>query len=178
MLQRTRQRVARRNQENKPLDANKLTHGLWIGSAPPRGGTLFRSGFSLCVFCAKEIQPEYPGEYPGISVLNAPLRDDYPSEKEKMIAVSAAKFISNWIKDGKGNALVTCHLGLNRSGLVSAIAWKMLQPKKAISNIIHDMREARSEHVLCNEDFVDFLRSLEKSGPAYSYYVNPVMHRF
>ena len=67
-------------------------------------------------------------------------------------------------------------MGLNRSGLVCAIAWKILQPKKNMGNIIHDMREARSDHVLCNEDFVDFLRELESSGSAYSYYVNHVRY--
>ena len=161
--------------ESTPLDANELLTGLWIGAKPPRGPAVHNAGFSLCVFCANEIQPSHPGRYPGVSILNAPLRDAEPNDKERMIAIGAGKFVSNWIKTGKGRVLVTCHMGLNRSALVCALAWKMLQPKRTMKMIIHDIRERRDPYALCNEDFVKFLLEFDSYGPAFSYYVNPVI---
>jgi hypothetical protein len=157
------------------LDCNELLPGLWIGSKPPRGTVLHDAGFALCVFCAEEIQAKNKNEYPGISVLNAPLDDHEPTDREKMIAVSAAKFVSNWIKENKGRVLVTCRMGLNRSGLVSALAWKMLEPKRPVKHIIQEMRRERSSFVLGNEHFVKFLLEFDSVGPVYSYYVNPVI---
>jgi hypothetical protein len=157
------------------LDCNELLPGLWIGSKPPRGTVLRDAGFALCVFCAEEIQAKNKNEYPGISVLNAPLDDHEPTDREKMIAVSAAKFVSNWIKKNKGRVLVTCRMGLNRSGLVSALAWKMLEPKRPVKHIIQEMRRERSSFVLGNEHFVKFLLEFDSVGPVYSYYVNPVI---
>jgi hypothetical protein len=157
------------------LDCNELLPGLWIGSKPPRGTVLRDAGFALCVFCAEEIQAKNKNEYPGISVLNAPLDDHEPTDREKMIAVSAAKFVSNWIKENKGRVLVTCRMGLNRSGLVSALAWKMLEPKRPVKHIIQEMRRERSSFVLGNEHFVKFLLEFDSVGPVYSYYVNPVI---
>ena len=162
MRQRQRQVVIRPNTESTPLDANELLPGLWIGAKPPRGPAIRNAGFSLCVFCAKELQVKYPGEYRGVNVLNAPMRDAEPSDKERMIAISAGRFVSDWIKEGKGKVLVTCHAGLNRSALVCALAWKMLQPKRAMRMIIHDIRERRDEFALCNEDFVKFLLEFEE----------------
>ena len=64
---------------------------------------------------------------------------------------------SRW-KSGK-RVLIRCQAGWNRSGLVMALVLIKhgLNPRDAISLI----REKRSPHALCNQDFVNFL---ERSG--------------
>ena len=62
-----------------------------------------------------------------------------------------------WISGKK--VLIRCQAGWNRSGLVMALVLIKhgLSPKEAIRLI----REKRSPHALCNQDFVNFL---ERSG--------------
>jgi len=70
--------------------------------------------------------------------------------------------IADWAfeqwKSGK-RVLIRCQAGWNRSGLVMALVLIKhgLNPRDAISLI----REKRSPHALCNQDFVNFL---ERSG--------------
>lgn len=81
------------------------------------------AGFDMIVLCARELQ--LPAEaYPGVRIVYAPNDDsvEFPLTKEKLrIAVRAAEAVAQEIQKG-GRVLVTCAAGLNRSGLVSALA--------------------------------------------------------
>jgi protein-tyrosine phosphatase len=74
---------------------------------------------------------------------------DSPSQ-DPTVFVSAAKMVSDLVLQGK-KVLVHCQAGLNRSGVVCALALINLGygPQEAIDL----MREKRSPMVLCNESF-------------------------
>ena len=102
------------------LDANRVGKGLWIGSRPTTGSAVARAGFDVLVLCAEEIQPR-SREFPGVFVVHAGIGDGVPSELELDTASWAARGIARAVSDGQ-RVLVTCHMGLNRSGLVTALA--------------------------------------------------------
>lgn len=133
---------------------SKLTDNLWIGGAPSPFARVcdYFDGLALC---AQEYQPNC---FPDVSTIWAPLRDDGSrmSRQEQIDAVRAAGKVIKLINENK-RVLVTCYAGMNRSGLVCAIALCKgpdgLTPEEAINLI----RGARGEHALSNMDFVSFL---------------------
>ena len=105
------------------LDAHEIGVRLWQGAFPPSGPKVREAGFDMVVLCARELQLP-PEAHPGVEVVHAPNDDSeaFPLTKEKLrIAVRAADIVVQRIQAG-GKVLVTCAAGLNRSGLVSAIA--------------------------------------------------------
>lgn len=108
------------------FDAHEIVPGLWQGSLPPNGLILRNAGFKTLVLCARELQVS-PVYFPEIQVIHAP-NDDHPEmplTAEKLrTAVVAARNVSKGLKAGD-QVLVTCAAGLNRSGLVSALALHM-----------------------------------------------------
>jgi hypothetical protein len=56
---------------------------------------------------------------------------------------------------GRGNVLVHCQAGLNRSGLLSALALMLDGDEPEVA--IHRLRDERSPVVLCNETFERWL---------------------
>jgi protein-tyrosine phosphatase len=54
--------------------------------------------------------------------------------------------------------LVHCQMGLNRSGLVAAIALIDSGEAVDVNDALRTLRRARSKDVLCNPDFVAYLR--------------------
>ena len=103
------------------IDANRIAPKLWMGSRPPFGTRLHDAGFNIVVLCAKEWQPPR-NEYPGITVLRCPIDDDpefLPPEDVERAATMAAHLAK---ENARGKRiLVTCNLGMNRSGLVCAL---------------------------------------------------------
>lgn len=109
------------------LDADEIVENLWQGGYPRYPDQVKASGFSMLVMCAGELQ-DPASDYPGVELLYAPNSDDYvckiPRDLLK-IAVDAGKTVAQAVKDGR-KVLVTCAAGINRSGLVSALALHFL----------------------------------------------------
>jgi len=105
------------------IEANRIHEGLWQGSRPPSGYHVKEAGFRLLVLCAREYQP--PAEhFLGVEVIHAPNDDNAfvrPSREVMKKALEAAHRVAEVVREG-GQALVTCWAGINRSGLVSALA--------------------------------------------------------
>lgn len=109
------------------LDANEIVPFLWQGSLPIPGDGVREAGFQVLVLCAREYQLE-PENYPGVQVVHAPNDDSvqFPLTREKLsVAVTAARAVAKAVR-AKQKTLVTCAAGLNRSGLVSALALHLL----------------------------------------------------
>lgn len=68
---------------------------------------------------------------------------------------------SKW--SGGSRVLIRCQAGLNRSGLVTALV--LMRGGKSASESICLIRETRSYQALCNEDFVQYLLSLDAKEP-------------
>ena len=157
------------------LDANEIVPNLWQGSVPPKGEALQNKGFAVLVLCAREFQYQ-ANLFPGIKVIHAS-NDDHgslPLTREKLrVAIQAARQVVDALKAGQ-KVLVTCHAGLNRSGLVSALALHLFygwSGAKCIA-LIRLRRHSRVRPDLAplsNRDFVRALLRLEAhDGPAHS----------
>jgi hypothetical protein len=132
-----------------------LGHALAQGSAPPPYHEISgKAPFDVIVLCAEEWQPHLP-QYP--RVIHAGFRDAAPKPEETALAVSTAREVVRHIKLRGRSVLVTCQMGWNRSGLVTALALKMmgLSTREAVRRI----REARGPNALGNKHFVAFLES-------------------
>lgn len=107
--------------DGEKLDADPIWPLLYQGSASSDGQLLVKMGFWAVVLCAKEFQPS-ANHFPRMRVVYAPFDDVTKlSEEEIAIAISAAKEVASLVSSGK-KTLVTCRMGLNRSGLVCALA--------------------------------------------------------
>jgi protein-tyrosine phosphatase len=119
---------------SRVLDAHEIWPGLWQGSAPLPGWRVSQAGFHALVLCAKEYQPD-TSLYPGIQVVYAPNDDDFsrlPTREELKIALDAARATTELIQNNR-KVLVTCRMGWNRSGLVSALTLYLLTGKSGTS---------------------------------------------
>ena len=149
---------------NPYLDANLVSGSLYQGAYPTLVDEL-PGTVDAIVLCAKEHQklafaPE------GVEVVHCPLNDwDFPmTQAEQELAHSTAQFV-RWMLDQGAKVLVTCRLGLNRSGVVSALSL-MYSPAgtKGITHCcvpviqaIRAVRTARGPESLGNGHFVKFL---------------------
>lgn len=109
------------------LDANEVHPGIWQGSVPPEGELLADLGFGGLVLCAMEHQPE-AARFPGLQVVHAPNDDNFsrlPTREELKLAFQAAREVARLVSEGSP-VLVTCQMGRNRSGLVSALSIHLL----------------------------------------------------
>lgn len=103
-------------------DSNRILPKLWQGSAPPAGGILAKKGIEALVLAAEEYQPA-SRLFPGVRVEHAPL-DDHGrplSEAEWCIIIRGASFAAHNVLRGR-RTLVTCRMGINRSGIITAMA--------------------------------------------------------
>jgi hypothetical protein len=142
--------------EGEPATADKIIDNLWMGSAPPMMHAVSQY-FNALALCACEYQPHEDCFF-NVHVHHAPLHDNpsFIPQSEIVTAVRAAGKVIHWINEGK-TILVTCLAGLNRSGLVTAIAlcagpWKM-----SVHDAIESVRAARGPWALSNPQFVAFL---------------------
>lgn len=100
------------------VEASRIWKNLYQGSEPPVGKFVRYAGFDVLVLCAEEYQPE-PYRFPGVSVLHVPLNDvplPLAEEEAQKIRRTGAAIVKH-LRLGK-RVLVTCHAGLNRSGIV------------------------------------------------------------
>lgn len=121
-----------------------------------------RHGITLLVLAAKEFQP--PAEkFSGVRVLHIPLDDDPrkpPTEAESRGIHEVGHEVAREVKRG-GKALVTCAVGLNRSGLVSATALRFLG---MTGRAAADFVQAAREGALSNPSFYEWLSQLPALG--------------
>lgn len=154
------------------LNAHEIIPGLWQGAAPPEGSRLRDLGFSALVLCAKEHQPK-ARVFPGVQTFHAPNDDDFsrpPTRDELRIALNAARQVAQIVRR-RDTVLVTCWMGLNRSGLVSALALHLLTGHSGFT-CIQDVRRAR-KRALRNPGFLEALLRLEPKSSLQAYASEP-----
>jgi protein-tyrosine phosphatase len=137
-----------------PIDANKIAPRLWQGADPPKGGLLRQLGFRVLVLCAEECQYP-PSAFPGIRIINAPMDDAWyvASETARRGANQAAEL---WRRGAP--VLITCHMGLNRSGLVSALTLRAITGCSGNQAMLAIQR--KRPNALYNKAFQTFLKRL------------------
>lgn len=110
--------------------------------------------FTMLVLCAEELQPLLP-RFKG-KLLRPGFRDCHnPSSSEIRRAREAAAAVADEVRRG-GQVLVTCAMGLNRSGLVTGLALNRLT-KLSPEAVIGRIRRARGEEALFNSVFRQIL---------------------
>lgn len=147
------------------LDADMIYPGLWQGSLPPDGHVLAEAGFDVLVLCAREYQLEAE-LFPGVQVLHAPNDDDSSramTPSEWRLAQATGRIVANLVRSNK-MVLVTCIAGINRSGLVSALAIHHLTGKSG-RDCIRDVQRNRRGGALGNAQFREALRRLKEKKP-------------
>ncbi len=142
----------------EPLNFNKVITSLYMGSAPTRNDKILQ-GFFDVVLCAEEHQPQLPG----VSVVRVPMPDSIITAEQLRDAVHAAKRVARNINESKPT-LVTCHAGLNRSGLVCALALMECAKHYSAQQAIDLVREARGTYALSNPYFVKVLKEHKAEG--------------
>jgi protein-tyrosine phosphatase len=145
-------------------DANEIVPLLWQGSKPRPGRGLADAGFDVLVLCAREYQPT-EASFPGLVLINAPNDDHYFVTREDLDgAVNAASQVAEHVKAGR-KVLVTCLAGINRSGLVVALALHKVfgySGQTCINLVRAKRRLADGDDVaLTNTIFVESLQKLK-----------------
>ena len=149
--------IARSSEYSKsklPIDANKIIDRLWQGSKPPSGNILRELGFDVLVLAAMEHQIP-ASEFPGMTVIHVPLDDAkyVPSEEARRVAYRVAKM---WRRGAR--ILITCSMGLNRSGLILALVIRYITGKSGIEAVADVQRARRG--ALFNPYFRKYLERL------------------
>jgi protein-tyrosine phosphatase len=90
------------------------------------------------------------------TILHVPLNDDGSpiTQNEVRLALHASKDVARRVRRGE-KVLVTCHMGKNRSGLVSALT--LVNLGASASTAIRTVRAARGQAALRNRDFFDLV---------------------
>ena len=112
--------VVTRSLRSPNIDANLVAPHLFVGARPLPGRYHW---INVIILCAKEFQPPSYA-YPGQTVLRVPINDDFLrplSESDTAPVISNARTVARYLESG-ARVLVTCRMGKNRSGLVSALA--------------------------------------------------------
>jgi len=138
-------------------DYNYILPSLLAQGGEPRKDALLP--FDTVVLSAVETQPSLSQW--GLEVLRFGLKDHGPPPTNSEIAqaIDAGKAVARRIARGQ-RVLVTCHMGLNRSGLIVALALVNLHcpAREAIKRI----RKARGPLALGNRYFRQILRAYEE----------------
>lgn len=109
--------------QTQEIDATKFSSraNLWQGSAPPLGPDLARAGFTVLFLMAEEFQPR-AASFPGLkAVYHVPIDDGKLETRDLVRVKRAARRAADALRQGE-RVLVTCWMGRNRSGLLSALA--------------------------------------------------------
>lgn len=120
--------------------------------------------FSMLVLCAEEVQPPRGHFRDDLRVVRCPLVDDGSplSLNEQALASHTAMEIARSAARGR-RVLVTCNMGLNRSGLVSAMAIHRLTGSSGVTCMAIVAR--RRPGALQNRAFRSFLSQLPTTRP-------------
>lgn len=144
---------------------DRILPHLYQGEKPPTGPTMRAHGFDVVVLCASEYQPS-GAEFAGARVLHAPFHDIFgvplTFEEKRMIMNTAAR-VAQAVRSGS-RVYVSCWQGINRSGLVTALAVRELTGCTGTEA----MRwvQARRQGSLTNPQFQQLLRRLPLMRPA------------
>lgn len=130
-------------------DPAELFHGLWMGSKTALDGTYY----DCIVSAAEEVEPPLEGAQ---DIIHLPLLDDRLCWRERESfapVVAVAKVVAKHLRRGH-SVLVVCNSGLNRSGLVCALAMVMLYDGHHREAVIQRIRRVRDQEALSNQWFV------------------------
>ena len=136
----------------------RVANGLYMGSKPPPDHRLGLV-FSAIVLCAMEYQPGH-GSFGRAIIIRCPIDDAVLSEREYHCALAAARDVARLRRMGH-RVLVTCAMGLNRSGLVTAMS--LILCGSTAKDAIRLVRLARTGEALFNKHFVQVLHDFEKN---------------
>jgi len=123
------------------VDRNLIVENLWIGREPERQECRDPVGnVDLLVLCYAEGNSKHEGQrFQGrdFKVYRALFWDDQRTlrEEDKQIVLDAGQFVASYLME-EHSVLVTCHMGLNRSGLVAARAiheWTGIPGRECVS---------------------------------------------
>lgn len=142
------------------IDATRIIPKLYMGGEPPRGPEVHAAGFDVIVLCAWELQ--FPvTHFPGVEVISLPLEDDSskpldPRDWEAIVRVS--RRVARRVTSGR-RTLVTCAMGLNRSGVVTAAIIHYATGVSGLEAATHVQRKRRvgETQALYNKAFVKAL---------------------
>jgi hypothetical protein len=143
-----------------PLEAlgyARVRSGLFFGPRPPTGIALASRGVAYLHLTAAQWQPP-DHDFPLVDVRRALLRDDLAHTPASMFEEAdrmADQAASDVRARGDRNVLVTCSHGLNRSALVTVLAWQKLDGVSA-QEAIAECRRLRPG-ALNQMDFVAYL---------------------
>lgn len=143
--------------------ATRLLPRLWQGSAPPPGTSLRKPKIDVLVLTAEEYQPA-DSEYPGVVVRRVALDDSGVPATPKEFADAhqlANDLAQRWARGER--LLVTCWMGRNRSGIVSALTIRRATGVSGAAAM--QIVQAAREGALMNEWFADHLRGLGRVQP-------------
>jgi protein-tyrosine phosphatase len=108
-----------------PLDYACVNDTLCLGSYPPAGHALALHGFDLLLLCAEELQDRDTFDHPGVEVWHCGFEDG-PLTPAIIDAVNdLADDVAEQWKQGRA-ILITCRAGINRSALVTALAYRRI----------------------------------------------------
>ena len=140
------------------MNYDRVAPRLWMGGEVDLDHSYIE--FNAIVLCAEEIQPVLP-RFRGTTV-RAPFDDSHTVNfQERMTIVMAGREVLRRLNLGQ-RILVTCHMGWNRSGLVTGLALKMGR-RYSTERIIERIRQARGDNALSNPTFVRILRRFKSS---------------
>lgn len=140
------------------MSDTEIIPDLWMGPAPTPLKAAAR-GYDVIALAAKEVQP--PQTDYRATLYRVPLDDTLePSTEELMWAFLAGRRVADAVANGK-KALVSCHMGINRSGLVTALAARELLglTGEEAATLVRRQRPGS----LRNPAFVSLLRSLPRA---------------
>lgn len=149
-------------------DFDQLHANLFQGSYPKLSKELLQQ-FDVVVYCALEKQPK-PAELKivphGKHVLGVPLDDDpyQPITREQRVQlIKVARQLAAYMRENK-RVLVTCMMGMNRSGLVSALTLMIATgcSGATAANAVSTKRRPMDDgtRALFNPIFSQFVRTL------------------
>jgi hypothetical protein len=140
-----------------PYVVNEIIPNLFMGAAPPINVDYDKS-FGCLVLCAAEYQPSSHC-FPGLDVLNCPFTDSADPINASMsdLIDRTSRRVAEMVKSNEP-VLVTCLAGLNRSGLVTALAMSKFL-KHDINKTIGLIKSNRAPAALSNPYFVSLLKN-------------------
>lgn len=148
---------------NRILGAKGIGQGsLWQGGVRDTAPQFVRGAFDCVVFTALEFQP-MPTQVDMLKpceVLMHPFDDCELTTTHLRQAIDLANRVARRVRDGK-HVLVTCHMGLNRSGLVVALAAHQLTGLSG-EQIVRRI-QLRREGALSNRSFADAIRRIQST---------------
>lgn len=138
------------------IDAHEVIPNVWQGSKPPQGRRLADAGFDVLVLAAQEHQPQSK-RFPGVRVYHVPLEDRLEplTQAEADLIDLAAQQAAMHAAVGR-QVLITCAMGINRSGIITARTVQILTGASA-EQAIRQVKRRRKPMALINPTFVRHL---------------------